>query len=209
MTVKKPEPKIDQFHTLARDVRTKDLAEVLGMTQPATSKLYAQRVILQNGKRGRYDLFDTVPRYIQSIRSSGTAEAGARLKIAQRQKLEIENQRVRGELVKIDDAAEVFRAACISWRAGASAIPRRLATELSNTKSAAACRELLVNEFAALFVEFEKPLREYFGDALDLPTPGKSRTNGATPAAKKVPRRMGGRKPNTTARKRRTRKMAK
>ena len=165
MKPKKIDPKTDPFRDQAKNVTTSILGELLGMTQPATSRLYAQRVILQNGKRGRYDLFDAIPRYIQSIRSSGTAEASARLKIAQREKLEIENQRVRGELVKIDDAAEVFRAACISWRAGASAIPRRLATELSNTKSAAVCRELMVNELAGLFVESEKPLREYFGDA--------------------------------------------
>lgn len=208
MTAKKKEPDADQFRRLAKDVRTNTLAEVLGMTQPAVSKIYAQRVILQNGKRGRYDLFDAIPRYIASIRTSGTAEAGAKLKIAQREKLEIENRRVRGELIKIDDAAEVFRAACISWRAGASAIPRRLATELSNEKSAVACRELLVDELAALFVEFEKPLREHFGDAFDL-APIKFGTNGATPSAKKDARRLGGRKPNPSARKRRTGKMAK
>ena len=199
----------EQFRTLAKNVTTSVLGDLLGMTQPATSQLYARRVILQNGKRGRYDLFDTIPRYLQSIRSSGTAEAGARLKIAQREKLEIQNQQVRAELVRIDVAAEVFRAACISWRAGASAIPRRLATELSNTTSAVACRELLVNELADLFIEFEKPLREYFGNAFDPGPTVKPRSNGAASGAKKVPRRVGGRKSNSTARKRRAGKVAK
>lgn len=209
MTEKKPDLKSEQLRAANSDVTTSYLAELLGITQPAASKLYQARTIIQNGKRGRYDLHDAIPRYIQSIKSSGTAEATARLKVAQREKLEIENQRVRRQTVRITDAAEVFRSACISWRAGASAIPRRLATELSNTRSAAVCRDLVANEIGDLFTEVEKPFSEYFGAAWDSLWANESRTNGAAEPAKKVPGRVGRRKPNPSARKRRTRKMAK
>jgi len=202
-------PKNDQFRELAGNVTTTVLASLLGITQPATSKLYQQRTILQNGKRGRYDLFDAIPRYIQSIRTSGTAEAGEKLKIQQERKLKIANDQAAGELVKIADAAEVFRASTLSWRSGASALPRRLATELSNQGDAAICRELLANEIDALYDEWEKPLREYFGDAWNSVTPDTPGGGRVKTSRKKKPGRVGGRKSNTPARKRRTRKMAK
>jgi hypothetical protein len=170
-------------------------------------------VIVQNGRRGKYDLFDAVPKYIQSIRTSGTAEAGERLKIQQERKLKIANDLAAGSLVKIDDAAEVFRQACITWRAGASALPRRLATELANISDAAKIRELLVHEIDELYGEFEKGIRERFGadavTAIENPAPTKSRRKRVKASPKKTPGPMGGRKSNPTPRKRRTRKMAK
>ena len=203
------DPKNEQKSLDPTNVSSVVLAKLLGLSAPVVSKLFQSRTILQNGRRGKYDLFDAVPRYIQSIRTSGTAEAGEKLKIQQERKLRLANDAAAGSLVKVDDAAEVFRAACIAWRAGASAIPRRLATELSNTTDAVVVRERIADEIADLYTEFEKPLREYFGAAFDTGAPVKPRVKRATPAAKKKPGRMGGRKPNTTARKRRTRKMAK
>ena len=204
MSNKKVDPKNVAFREVAANCPTGVLAELLGLTQAVVSRLYQSRVIIQNGRRGKYDIFDAIPKYLQSIRTSGTADAGARLKITQREQLEIQNAKERGELVKVDDAAEVFRQACISWRAGASAIPRRMASELSDD-----AREQLTNEIADLFAEVEKPFSEYFGAGWNSPAPIKSRTNGASPAAKKVPRPVGKRKQNPTRRKRGTRKVAK
>jgi len=208
-----PDPKNVQKPIDPGNVTTSFLAKVLGMTQPHTSALFAKRVILQNGKRGRYDLTDAVPRYIQSIRTSGTAEAGEKLKIQQERKLRLLNDSTAGDLVKIADAAEVFCAACITWRAGASAIPRRLATELSNTTDAAKIRELLANEIDELYGEFEKGIRERFGaDAVspvESPPPTSPRNKRAKTSAKKNARPVGGRKPNPSRRKRGTRKVAK
>lgn len=169
MAAKKLDPENEPLRIDPMNVSSKFLAALLGMTVSGLSKLYSERVVTQNGRRGKYDITEQVPRYIQSIRSSGTAEAGAKLKVAQREKLEIENRRVRGETVAIADAAEMYRQACITWRSGASAIPRRLATELSNTRSAAACRELLANEIGDLFNEVEKPFSKYFGESWDDP----------------------------------------
>ena len=204
MKAKKVDPEKDAGSIDPSNVTTKFLAEVLGLAASVVSRLYQTRVIIQNGRRGRYDLRDAIPKYLQSIRSSGTAEAGARLKITQREKLEIQNAKERGELVRVDDAAEVFRQACISWRAGASAIPRRMANGLTP-----AARKALTDELASLFTEVEKPFSEYFGAAWNSPAPTKPRTGRPGPAAKKIPRRMGGRKSNPTARKRGTRKVAK
>ena len=209
MAEKKTDPEKGEFLIDARSVSSKFLAELLGMTVSGLSKLYQERVVTQNGKRGKYDLLDTIPRYLQSIRSSGTAEAGAKLKVQQERKLRVANDLVEGGLIKIDDAAEVFREACISWRSGASALPRRLATELSNTRDAAKIREILDHELSDLYHEFEKPLRERFGTAGETFTPPPPRAKRAKTRSKKKPRRVGGRKPRTPARKRRAGKVAK
>ena len=97
MAAKPIDPKNDELRIDPTNVSSKFLAALLGVTASGLSKLYGERVVTQTGRRGKYDITEQVPRYIQSIKSSGTAEAGARLKVAQREKLEIENQRVRGE----------------------------------------------------------------------------------------------------------------
>ena len=209
MTRKKVDSKNEAFREVAANCPTGVLAELLGMTQAVVSRLYQTRVIIQNGRRGKYDLFDTIPKYIQSIRTSGTAEAGEKLKIQQERKLRIANDVAAGALVKVGDAAEVFRASTLSWRAGASALPRRLATELSNQGDAGKVREILANEIDDLFKEWEKPLREYFGDAWDSGPAITPRRDRPKTVRKKVPGRMGGRKQNPTSGKRRTRKVAK
>lgn len=151
------------------NVSTTFLAEVLGVTRDAVSKLYAQRVILQNGKRGKYNLVDAVPAYVQSIKTSGTAEAGARLKVQQERKLKIANDAAERNLVDIDEAAEVFRQVCLSLRSAMTAIPRRTASEVSKAKTAAACRKILENEYSEVFYEWAKPFKEFFGDAWNDP----------------------------------------
>ncbi len=204
MKKKKAEPKKGDSHIDPTNVGGPILGKILGLNSAYVSQLFSKRIIKQNGRRGKYNLYEAGPAYVESIRTSGTAEAGEKLKVAQKEKLEIQNAKERGELVRIDDAAEVFRQACISWRAGASAIPRRMASDISDT-----AREHLVNEIADLFTEVEKPFSEYFGAGWNSPAPTKPRTKRATPAAKKNARPVGGRKPNPTRRKRGTRKVAK
>lgn len=203
------DPKNGQKPIDPSNVSTAIMAQVIGSPAAYVSQLFSKRVIIQNGRRGKYDLFDAVPKYIQSIRTSGTAEAGEKLKVQQERKLRLQNDEVAGKLIRVDDAAEVFRTACIAWRSGASALPRRLATELSNQGDASVVRERLADEIAELYAEFEKPLREYYGDAWGSDPPVKARKRVAKTSAKKKPRPMGGRKQNPTRRKRGTRKVAK
>ena len=156
------------------NVSSSDLAVVLGVTRDAVSKLYATGVIRQNGvARGKYDLFDAVPAYLDHLRSNKGSDVGARLKLAQERKLRLENDRAENDLVKTSDAAEIYRQACITFRSGATAIPKRLATKLSNATDPVVCRELLANEFSALSIEYEKMFRDFFGDAWDAPAAGR------------------------------------
>ena len=208
MTAKKYS-KTSSFLTLAKDISTNDLSILLGLARPVVSKLYANRTIKQNGRRGKYDATEAIPQYLESIRTSGAAEAGQKLKVQQERKLRLANDKAAGSLVQVEDAAEAFRQYCLAWRAGANALPRRLANELSNESNPALIQKLIANEFAELFETMEQPLRTYFADAGQTFEVVPAGSNGLDPAPKKKPRRMGRRKKNTTARKRLTRKVAK
>ena len=191
------------------DVASKLLAKVLGVTPQYVRNLRAARTLKTNGKRGRYSLYDAVPQYLDSVRTSGGAEAKQKLAIQQERKLRLANDKVAGSLVKVEDAAEAFRQGCLAWRAGANALPRRLANQLSNESNPAVIQKLIANEFAELYIAFEQPLREYFantGQTFEVVPAG---ANGTKPAPAKNARPVGRRKKNTTARKRGTRKVAK
>lgn len=185
------------------------LAELLALTTQSISNLAATRVIRTNGRRGKYDLTHAIPAYVGSLRGSGPAEAKAKYAVQQERKLRLQNDLVAGAVVKIGDAAEVYRQGCLAWRAGANALPRRLATMLANEDDPAKIQRLLVREFSELFGTMEKPLREYFDNAgvpFQVVDAGASSVSAA---AETVARPMGRRKKNTTVRKRRTGKVAK
>ena len=204
MTNKKDDGLIDPTN-----VASNYIAKVCGITAQQVSNLRASRTLRTNGKRGRYSLTDAVPQYIDSIRTAGGAEAKQKLAIQQERKLRLANDKAAGELVKIADAAEVYRQACLAWRAGSNALPRRLANQLSNESNPALIQKLLSNEFAELFTNMVGPLQEYFdksGVAFDII---ETRPSIPTPAPKKKPRPVGRRKKNTTNRKRRAGKVAK
>jgi hypothetical protein len=185
------------------------LAEVLGVTTHVVSDLYRARVIKQNGNRGKYKLSDAVPQYLESIRTSGTAEASAKLKIQQERKLAIQNDQAAGLLVRIVDAAEALRVGCLAWRAGAAALPRRVATKFANTTSASTIRQALTHELNELCRDFEKPIAAFVskrGHPFKVVPAGD---NGDKTTARKTPRRVGKRKSNIARRKRGTGKVAK
>lgn len=190
-------------------VSSKFLAEVLGMNAKQVGELYAARIIKQNGKRGKYKITEAVPAYIASIRTSGTAEASAKLKIQQERKLAIQNDQAAGLLVRIGDAAEALRVGCLAWRAGAAALPRRVATKFANTTSANTIRQALTHELNELCRDFEKPIAAFVSKRGHPFTVVSTRNNGDKATARKTPRRVGKRKPNSARRKRGTRKVAK
>ena len=88
------------------NVSSSFLAEVLGVTRNAVSKLYATGVIRQNGvARGKYSLFDAVPAYLDHLRANKGSDVNARLKLAQVEKIQQYVEQMENELVKTSDAA--------------------------------------------------------------------------------------------------------
>ena len=191
------------------NVSTTYLAELLALTTQSISNLASTRVIRTNGRRGKYDLLHAIPAYVGSLRGSGPAEAKAKYAVQQERKLRLQNDQAAGELVKIADAAEVYRQGCLAWRAGANALPRRLATMLANETDPAKIQRALSREFSELFTAMESPLRNYFDNAGVPFVIVETGANGVDTPANKNARPMGRRKKNTTVGKRRTGKVAK
>jgi len=185
------------------------LGEILGMTRQQVAALFRARTIPQNGKRGKYDLFTAVSLYVQSIKTSGTAEAGERLKIEQRRKIKLQNDVAAGLLVPIATIAAVIQESAASFLATWKAIPRRIAAELANESTPAGCRKLLETESDHARNELAGPIRKFYVDRGEaLPDILADTLNGKqAPAAK--PGAMGKRKQNSAKGKRRTRPVEK
>ena len=141
------------------NVSSSFLAEILGVTRDAVSKLYATAVILQNGvARGKYSLFDAVPAYLDHLRANKGSDVSARLKLAQVEKIQQYVEQMKNELVKTSDAAAVFRVASTAWRDEASKLPQRGARRIAKSKDPSEIRELLRDELEQIFYRFEKGL---------------------------------------------------
>ncbi|MBT5220536.1 MAG: hypothetical protein HOM16_13815 [Woeseia sp.] len=148
-----------------KNVDSQFLATVLGVTPTAVSQLRKRQVITGNGRRGKYDLTEVVPRYLESIRTGGTAEASELLKIAQRRKLDIANDKAEGQLVSVTDVATLLNIAATNFLTCWGSIPRRVAVELSKANSAKVCREILEIESDSAREQFAAPIIQYFIDS--------------------------------------------
>ena len=96
----------------ATNVSTKDLAAILGMTRDGVTRLCRAGVITQNGiARGKYDLREAVPAYLNYLRENHGETADVRLKRQQELKLRLQNDKKEAELVNVNDAAQIFAAA--------------------------------------------------------------------------------------------------
>jgi len=191
------------------NVNAKTLGDVLGMSQTAVAHLRRGGTFKTNGKQGKYDLFNCVPLYIQSIKTSGVGEASERLKIAQRKKIELQNDVSAGLLVKVATVAALLNESAAGFLGVWRAIPRRISGKLATMSNAKACRELLENESDNARFELSAPIRKFYIDRGEaLPDILADTLNGQQKETPK-PRAVGRRKQNSTKRKRRTRPVEK
>ena len=160
VTAKKPEPKNAQFRIDSSNVSTTFLAEILGVTSDAITRLSRAGVIRQNGKaRGKYDLFEATNAYLEHLRNSKGSDVAIRLTLARAKKLELENDRRESELVRTKDAVEVFATASTHWKSIADGLPKRIASRLAKIKNLDKARLLLREALDGLYSEFEKGLK--------------------------------------------------
>jgi hypothetical protein len=146
---------------------------------------------------------------VQSIKTSGTAEAGERLKIAQRKKIEHQNRIANALVIDVSEVAALVNAAAAAFISAWRTIPRRIAGELATIDDAKACRELLENESSNARLELSAPIRKFYIDRGEaLPNILADTFDGKQAPAKK-PRAVGKRKPSVAKGKRRTRPVAK
>ncbi len=174
MTAKKPDPKNDEFRIESSNVSTQFLAEILGVTTDAVTKLHSAGIIKQNGKaRGKYDLFDAVSAYLDHLRNSKGSDVAIRLTLARAKKLELENDKRENELVKTSDAAEVFRVASMLWKSIADGLPKRIASRLAKIENPDEARLILREALDGMYYEFENGL-QYGGLTSAFPESGHS-----------------------------------
>ena len=175
-----------------KGVTGKYLASVLGITPNRVSQLVAEGVLTQDGTaRASYDLAKGVQAYIARYRRSRASSAKEKLAVQQERKLRLQNDREAGELVRINDAADVFLRAATAFRSGATALPRRVAERLANAGRPGDCRRILEAEIAGLIGEFERPLRRYFDAAGHSFEVTGARVNGTDPDTGSDPGAMG------------------
>jgi len=162
MTKKNADPKTEQFRMEFSNVSTMYLAQVLGVTTDAVTKLHSAGIIKQNGKaRGKYDLVDATNAYLEHLRDSKGSDVAIRLTLARAKKLELENDRVESELVKTTDVVEVFRAASLHWKSIADGIPKRIASRFAKIKNPDKVRTILREELDGMYYEFDKGLNHH------------------------------------------------
>ena len=131
------------------------------MTRDGVGKLYAAKVIKQNGiARGKYNLADAVAAYSKYLRDNKGADVATKLKQQQTRKLEIQNDKTESALVKTEDAAQAYRASCMYWRGLMAELPKRLAPQIAKTKDPEKIRELLRDGLNGICTTFEKGLNE-------------------------------------------------
>ena len=141
-------------------VSTLFLAEILGVTSDAVTRLSRAGIIKQNGKtRGKYDLFEAVNAYLDHLRNSKGSDISERLTLARAKKLELENDRRESELVRTSEAVEVFAAASMHWKSIADGLPKKIASRLAKIENADKVRTILRDELDGMYYEFEKGLK--------------------------------------------------
>ena len=160
MTTKKVDPKNAEFRIDSSNVSTQFLAQILGVTTDAVTKLHSAGVIKQNGiARGKYDLFEATNAYLEHLRNSKGSDVAIRLTLERAKKLELENDRTESQLVKTSDALEVFAAASTHWKSIADGLPKRIASRLAKIKNPDKVRTIVRAELDGIFWEWEKGLK--------------------------------------------------
>ena len=130
------------------NVSSSYLAEVLGMTRHGVSKLYALGVVTQNGRaRGKYNLYDAVPAYLNYLRESEGETADVRLKRQQELKLRLQNDKTEAGLIRIDDAAEAFKLGIAIFRSIHEEVFEGIAAELAKTDKSHKVAVILKDRF--------------------------------------------------------------
>ena len=160
MAAKNVDPKNAQLRIDSSNVSTLYLAEILGITSDAVTRLSRAGVIRQNGQaRGKYNLYDAVPAYLDHLRKGKGSDVAIRLTLERARKLEIENDRRESELVKTSQAVEVLRAASRHWKSIADGVPKRIAPRLAKIKNPVEVGKVLRDELDGIYWEWEKGLK--------------------------------------------------
>lgn len=149
---------------------TSELAEVLGLSDRRIRQLEKEGVISKIS-RGKYNLPQAVQQYINWIKSQATAKSEEEFDLkkektlltrAQRQRVELELQIMRGELHRSEDVKRVMNDMLGAFRARCLAIPSKAAPRLQGQTDLAVIQDVLKKEVYEALVELSEYDPEVF-----------------------------------------------
>ena len=158
-------PKITDFENMntcdidLTDVSSTMTADILGMTRQRVSQLRSAGVLQNNGKRGRYDLIETVPAYAAYLEGNGGADANTALVLERIKKLDIQNRIAENNLVRIQDATTIFAVAIQLFESAFAAAVDRMAKGVVAARTPTDVRETIDTEIARARAEIAEQLR--------------------------------------------------
>lgn len=138
-------------------VNTKVLANIFGLTERRVRQLVEEGVIDRIG-HGRYDLQDSLKKYIAFLRAAASAEVdSSKVKEnldyekflherAKREKAELELAHIKGELHHSADVEKVMNDMLGAFRSKLLALPAKLAPLLIAQNTVATIQDMLQNE---------------------------------------------------------------
>ncbi|WP_339216252.1 hypothetical protein [Solibacillus sp. FSL W8-0372] len=148
-------------------VNTKALAKMFNMTERNVRYLVEEEIIARVG-HGRYDLIDSVSRYITFLKMASNEMDGAAVEEsleyekwlhekAKREKAEIELAHIKKEMHKSDEVENVLNHMVMAFRSKMLSLPSKVALQLTTLDDANQIEELLERDiYLAL-----KELSEY------------------------------------------------
>ena len=159
MTLKDPE--------LLRDGTSKVLCALLGVSHPTVSGLKREGVLTPlDGPRGHWDLIECVSAYVAHQRELTKGRSSREAKtVEETRKLRLLNAETERRLIDIGDASALFAEYCSAVRAGVTALPGRLASQVSGMSNAAEIRSLIHAEVTELLDAAEEILGQVQADA--------------------------------------------
>ncbi|GEA17753.1 hypothetical protein [Moorella sp. E306M] len=176
---------------------TSELAEILGLTDRRIRQL-EQAGIISKLSRGKFDLAASVKQYIAWIKASST-ESDEELDLkkektlltrANRQKVELELQIMRGELHRSEDVRRVMNDMLGAFRARCLAIPTKAAPRLQGQTDLAVIQDIIKKEvYEALMELSDYDPEVFYARSKDKLAIEDEVDNKEEPPAKETPRR--------------------
>lgn len=160
-------------------VNTKALAKMFNMTERNVRNLVAEDIIGRVG-HGRYDLIDSVSRYITFLKmaSDGLDDATVEESLeyekwlhekAKREKAEIELAHIKKEMHKSDEVEKVLNHMVMAFRSKMLSLPSKVALQLTTMNDANQIEDLLERDVHQALKELsEYDPSMFFAEDIDM-----------------------------------------
>ena len=192
------------------DVGTKVVSRVLGVTTPTVRNLAKQGVIeqIEGAKNGHWNLLQVVPAYVRWKLHGRRENKRESLTYQQERKLRLANDEAEGKLIKVEHASAVFAEFASAIRAGVTALPGRVSSQIAGMSKPNDIRKLLNDEVDDLLRNAETQLGQLLTER-EAASGGEGGDDNPEADTAEKPRSVGRRKSSPAKGKRRTRKVAK